>query len=213
VNGEPRAKAAVFLDKDGTLLDDMPFNVDPERITLAAGAAEGVRLLTEAGYALVAVTNQGGVARGLFPESALAEVEARVRTLVEDAGGRLLGFYYCPHDARGCVAPFNRACGCRKPEPGLLHRAASELDLALEQGWLVGDILDDIEAGRRAGCRTILLDCGNETEWRLTPSRVPHRVASDLREAAEIIVAGRIGFAAQPRRRPDSRRAPGPEAA
>jgi histidinol-phosphate phosphatase family protein len=199
VSAEVRSKPAVFLDKDGTLLDDVPFNVDPDRITLAPGAAEGARLLTEAGYALVVVTNQSGVAHGAFPESALSRVEAHVRALVEAAGGRLLGFYYCPHDVSGSVAPFNRACGCRKPEPGLLHRAASELDLALDQAWLVGDILDDIEAGRRAGCRTILLDRGNETEWRFAPGRVPHRVASDLREAAEIILTDRAGWAAEPR--------------
>jgi histidinol-phosphate phosphatase family protein len=207
VSAELRAKPAVFLDKDGTLLDDVPFNVDPDRITLAAGAAEATRLLTEAGYALIVVTNQGGIAHGLFPEAALIRVEARVRALVEEAGGRLQGFYYCPHDAHGSVEPFNRPCGCRKPEPGLLQRAASELDLALEQAWLIGDILDDVEAGRRAGCRTILLDRGNETEWRLTPSRVPHRVADDLREAAEIILADRSGDDVESRHLLDARAA------
>lgn len=221
--GLGHAKHAVFLDKDGTLVDDVPHNVDPERITLAPGAADGVRRLSEAGFALVVVTNQGGVAHGLFPESALFRVEERVQALVEEAGARLLGFYYCPHDPSGSVPPFNRACGCRKPEPGLLRRAASELDLALERAWLVGDILDDIEAGRRAGCRTILLDRGSETEWRLAPSRVPHRVASDLREAAEIILAeareyadgtpGSASKAGPAANGFDSHGAPGPEAA
>ncbi|HEU4616580.1 MAG TPA: HAD family hydrolase [Gammaproteobacteria bacterium] len=187
------SERAVFLDKDGTLLDDVPYNVDPSRIALAPGAAEGVRLLAAAGLPLVVVTNQGGVARGLFPESALARVERRIAELLSEVGAALAGFYYCPHDPRGSVAPFNRACGCRKPAPGLLHDAARDLGIALDRAWLVGDILDDVEAGRRAGCRTILLDRGNETEWRVAPERVPDHVAADLLGAAQIILAAENG--------------------
>ena len=79
-------------------------------------------------------------------------------------------------------------CACRKPAPGLLERAAREHGVSLSDSWLIGDILDDIEAGRRAGCRTVLLDNGNETEWQLTPERVPHHVARDLAEAAALIL-------------------------
>jgi histidinol-phosphate phosphatase family protein len=179
----------VFLDKDGTLIDDLPYNVDPERITLAPGAAEGVRLLAEAGCRLVVVTNQPGVALGRFPLSAIGAVEARLRELLAEHGAALAGFYYCPHDRRGSVAPFNRPCACRKPADGLLRRAARELNVDLESAWLVGDILDDIEAGRSAGCRTILLNCGGETEWRLGPKRIPHRIAPDLHSAAKIILS------------------------
>jgi histidinol-phosphate phosphatase family protein len=156
-------QAAVFLDKDGTLIPNLPFNVDPSRMVLAPGSAEGLRLLSKAGYALVVVSNQSGVARGFFREEDLKGIEKRLKDLCREAGAGLDGFYYCPHHPEGCVTPYAVACTCRKPEPGLLLRAASERGLACRRSWLIGDILNDIEAGRRAGCRTILLNNGNET--------------------------------------------------
>ena len=182
-------KRGVFLDKDGTLIEDVPYNVDPARIRLMPGAAEGLRLLGGAGYRLVVVSNQSGVARGLFPEGALAAVERRLRELLAEAGVALAGFYYCPHYPHGTVPAYAVACDCRKPGPGMIVRAAREHGIALARSWLVGDILDDVEAGRRAGCRTILVDNGHETEWVLTPGREPHYKVADLREAARIIVA------------------------
>ncbi len=192
------AKApTVFLDKDGTLLEDIPFNVDPARIALAPSAAEGVRKLAAAGSRLVVVTNQPGIARGYFPRSAMASVERRVRELLRQHGASLAGFYYCPHDERGSVTPFNRVCACRKPADGMLRRAARELGIDLESAWLVGDILDDVEAGRRAGCRTVLIDCGNETEWRPGALRVPQHLAPDLEGAADLILQRTSGSGAR----------------
>jgi histidinol-phosphate phosphatase family protein len=180
---------AVFLDKDGTLIDDVPYNVDPGRIRLAPGAEEGLPLLHGAGYRLIVVSNQSGVAHGYFDERALVAVEARVRELIRPLGVSLAGFYYCPHHPAGRVAPFARDCDCRKPAPGMLRRAAREHGVALSRSWVVGDILNDVEAGRRAGCRTVLVDNGNETEWVLTPSRTPHGRARDLADAARLILA------------------------
>lgn len=180
---------AVFLDKDGTLVQDVPYNVDPERIALAAGAVEGLRLLHRAGYALIVVSNQSGVARGMFEESALGAVEARLRDLLGRAGVPLAGFYYCPHFPGGEIARYSVECDCRKPAPGLILRAAEEHGIDLAQSWFVGDILNDVEAGRRAGCSTVLLDNGNETEWVLSKARMPHHVVSDLTEAALVITA------------------------
>jgi D-glycero-D-manno-heptose 1,7-bisphosphate phosphatase len=182
-------RRAVFLDKDGTLIDDVPYNVDPERMQLAPGAREGLPALHVAGYRLVVVSNQSGVARGLFAEAALALVEARLRELLAGAGAALTGFYYCPHHPAGRVPEYAVACDCRKPAPGLLRRAAAELGIDLAASWLVGDILDDVEAGRRAGCRTVLINNGNETEWRDGPHRIPHFTAPDLGEAARRILA------------------------
>lgn len=179
---------AVFLDKDGTLIVNVPYNVDPARIRLAPGAEEGLPLLAAHGYPLIVVSNQSGVARGEFPESALAAVEARVRELVAGLGVRLAGFYYCPHHPEGRIAPYARRCECRKPAPGMLLRAADEHGIDLARSWFIGDILDDIEAGRRAGARTILIDNGNETEWVLTRLRQPHHSVGDLAAAARIIV-------------------------
>jgi histidinol-phosphate phosphatase family protein len=188
VIGRGGRRAAVFLDKDGTLIVDVPYNVDPTLMRLTDGALDGLRILHDAGYLLIVVSNQSGVARGLFREEALGAVEARLRALLAEACVPLAGFYYCPHHPDGHVTPYARACPCRKPAPGLLSRAARDQDIDLSRSWLVGDILHDVEAGRRAGCRTILLDVGHETEWELTPARTPDLVATSLGEAAGLIL-------------------------
>jgi D-glycero-D-manno-heptose 1,7-bisphosphate phosphatase len=167
---------AVFVDKDGTLVENLPYNVDPARIALTPGAARGVAALARRGYRIIVVSNQPGIALGKYPAEALAPVRLRLSELVP-----LHGFYFCPHSP-------GAGCGCRKPAPGLLERAAREHHVSLADSWLIGDILDDIEAGRRAGCRTVLIDNGNETEWEMTPQRVPHHVARDLGDAANVIL-------------------------
>lgn len=172
------AARAVFVDKDGTLVRDVPYNVDPARIALAPGAADCVAALAKAGYRVIVVSNQPGAGLGLFREDALAEVASHLGQLL---GGRIDGFYYCPHVPHA-------GCSCRKPNPGLLLRAAREHGVDLQRSWMVGDILDDVEAGRRVGCRTILLDNGNETEWHLTPERRPDGIAADLPQAAALIL-------------------------
>ncbi len=194
-----RRRRAVFLDKDGTLIADVPYNVDPRRIRLLPGVLDGARRLYAAGYRLVVVTNQPGVALGFFAAEALDAVEQALREAFLDAGAPLSGFYYCPHHPAGHVRPYAGACTCRKPMPGLLHAAARALDIDLEHSWMVGDILNDVEAGRRAGCRTVLVNNGNETEWRWSADRVPERVARCFEEAAlEIVRAGRERRAAGP---------------
>ena len=182
-------RRAIFLDKDGTLIEDVPYNVDVARIRFAPGAEHAVPRLADAGYAIAVVSNQAGVARGMFDEASVAAVGHALTERLAALGVGLAGFYYCPHDPAGAVERYRRICGCHKPAPGLLERAASELGIDLEASWMIGDILDDIEAGRRAGCRTILLDAGSETEWRMSRERLPHHVAEDLEEAAELILA------------------------
>jgi D,D-heptose 1,7-bisphosphate phosphatase len=181
---------AVFLDKDGTLTTNVPYNVSPDQIDLAAGAAEALPRLVRRGYQLVVVSNQSGVARGYFAEAALACVETRLRELLDELGAPLAGFYYCPHYPAGCVAEYAVDCTCRKPKPGLLLRAAHDLDLDLTRSWMIGDILHDVEAGRRAGCRTILVNNGGETEWDLSGPRVPDAITRDLQGAAAQILTG-----------------------
>ena len=175
---------AAFLDKDGTLVEDIAFNVDPGRIKLMPNAGTGLRLLRDAGFALLVITNQPGVARGLFAESALAAVEARLRALLANEGVMLHGFAYCPHSPEGVVARYAHACACRKPLPGMLLAAARQHGIDLATSWMIGDILNDVEAGQRAGCRTVLLDNGHETEWLPGAFRRPDIIAADLLDAA-----------------------------
>ncbi len=179
---------AIFLDKDGTLVQDVPYNIDPLRIRLMPGAAEGLRRLTQAGYHLFVVTNQSGVARGLFPEEALLPVKERLEHLLSQQGAPLHGFYYCPHLPDGSKPRYAVACKCRKPKPGLVLRAAKDHAIDLARSWVIGDILDDVEAGRRSGCATILITNGHETEWVISPLRVPDYVAGNLEQAADIIL-------------------------
>jgi D-glycero-D-manno-heptose 1,7-bisphosphate phosphatase len=179
---------AIFLDKDGTLVDDVPYNVDPDLVRLTPGAGRALRLLVEGGYRLVVVSNQSGVARGLFEESALEAVEQRLRSLLRDEGVSIDGFEWCPHLVGGSVGRYAVACDCRKPAPGLLVRAAGRLGIDLRRSWIVGDILDDVEAGHAAGCRAILVDVGSETRWELTPTRTPDAIVTSLEDAARAIV-------------------------
>jgi D-glycero-D-manno-heptose 1,7-bisphosphate phosphatase len=184
-------RSAIFLDKDGTLIENVPYNVDRSRIQLTAGAVDALLLLAGMGYDLVLVSNQPGVALGLFPRGALSAVEEHLNDLFETHGFRLTDCYWCPHHPDGKVADYAFTCTCRKPMPGLLQAAAAEHGIDLASSWIIGDILDDVEAGKRAGCQAILLDVGNETEWKRGPYRTPDYVASDLLDAAAAILDAR----------------------
>ncbi|NLP60295.1 D-glycero-alpha-D-manno-heptose-1,7-bisphosphate 7-phosphatase [Paraburkholderia sacchari] len=181
-------RPAVFLDKDGPLLENVPYNVDPKAMRFAPGAAEALTLFGRTRLRLIVVSNQRGVALGHFPRAALLRVETHLRHMFASCGAVLDAAYWCPHDPQGSVAPYACRCDCHKPEPGLLLRASSEYRIDLERSWMVGDILDDVEAGNRAGCRSILADCGNETEWHSAPERQPFAIVRNLHEAAHIIV-------------------------
>jgi histidinol-phosphate phosphatase family protein len=180
---------AIFLDKDGTLVENVPYNIDPYLVRLAAGAGPALRLLRQQSFALYVVSNQGGIARGLFSEQDLDPAWQRLRQLAREEGVVLDGFIYCPHDPRGKPGPYAVSCACRKPMPGMLLQLAREHGIDLAASWMIGDILDDVEAGQRAGCLTALIDNGNETEWKSGPWRMPDLVAPDLFQAARGIHA------------------------
>jgi D-glycero-D-manno-heptose 1,7-bisphosphate phosphatase len=179
---------AVFLDKDGTLVEDRPYDVDAGRMVLVPGALAALRQLQDRGYKLIVISNQAGVAHGHFPEQALVPLGLRLAGLLAAGQVRLAGFYYCPHHPGGRIERYAVRCDCRKPAAGLILRAAREHEVDLDNSWFIGDILDDVEAGRRAGCRAVLIDNGNETEWTRSPLRDPHFIAGDLCEAARRIL-------------------------
>lgn len=180
---------AVFIDKDGTLVHDVPYNVDPARVRLRSDAGTALARLRRAGYALILVTNQPGIAKGLFGEADLIPVWQKLTLELAAWGTGLDGIYYCPHHPQGREPRYSYVCDCRKPQPGMLVRAAADHGIDLSRSWMIGDILDDVEAGRRAGCRSVLLDVGSETEWQPGPWRRPHLVAASLLGAANAIAA------------------------
>lgn len=180
---------AVFLDKDGTLVDDIAWNVEPRSITLCSGAGPALRLLAGLDYRFIVVSDQAAIAHGQVDEDAMGPVAHRIDDLMFRERVALDGFYYCPHHPKGSVMRYALACSCRKPQPGLLLKAAIEHEIDLRSSWMVGARLHDVEAGNRAGCRTLLVDNGIETEWRLGPRRVPTRIAPDLYAAAMLIAS------------------------
>ena len=189
----PPMRRAVFLDRDGTLLDKLPHDVDPLRATLARGARGALGALKAHGFLLVVASNQPGVALGHLALQALAPVERRIQELLAPGGAEIDAFYYCPHFPQGANVRYAVRCLCRKPQPGLLRQAARDWQIDLTRSWLIGDVLDDIEAGNRASCQTVLVHTGSETEWRLGLHRQPQHLAHSLRQAARQILmpAGR----------------------
>jgi D,D-heptose 1,7-bisphosphate phosphatase len=140
----------IFLDREGTLIHDAGYLKDPHQVRLLPGVGEALAALQRQGFSLVLVSNQSGLARGLITEEQARQVHLRMLTSLAPYGVRLDGAYYCRHHPEA-------GCRCRKPRPGMLIRAARELGLDLSRAFMIGDKSTDVEAGRQAGCRTILL--------------------------------------------------------
>lgn len=183
------AKRAIFLDKDGTLIPNIAYNVNPDLITLNPGVAKGLSLL-QSRFLLIVITNQDGVANGKFGEKEVDLVMDKMNALLKEKDVHLDGFFYCPHHPDGNTPPFNVSCECRKPQSGLLLKAAESYHINLSQSWMIGDILNDVEAGNGAGCRSILIDNGNETEWKIdgNKNRIPELICTHFLEAVEHIL-------------------------
>lgn len=157
-------REAVFLDRDGTIIEEVHYLSSPEQVRLIPGAADAVRRFNNAGVLVVVVTNQAGVARGYFPESRVSEVHAHLSALLAERGAHIDAYYHCPHHPTEGVGEYRVACDCRKPKPGLLLTAARELDIDLSRSWMIGDKPCDAEAGAAAGCRTMLVRTGHGRE-------------------------------------------------
>lgn len=189
---------AVFLDRDGTIIEDTGYIGDPDRVRLIPGAASAMRRFAKAGHLVIIASNQSGVARGLFDEEALSRVHSRVEALLRTQGVSLDGAYYCPYldGADAVVAEYRRDSELRKPRPGMLMQAASELDIDLSRSWMIGDSPADIEAGSRAGCSTILLrpNGSSGSEIGVTPT---YTVRS-MTEAAAAIERGAARLSDKP---------------
>jgi D-glycero-D-manno-heptose 1,7-bisphosphate phosphatase len=190
------SRPAFFIDRDGTLTEEVGYVNHPARLRLLPRSAEAVRRLNAAGVAAVVVTNQAGIARGYFSEDVLHAVnEALIREL-RRAGATLDGLYVCPHHPSEGEPPYRAHCECRKPRPGLLLRAAGELGLDLARSTMVGDKASDLVPGRAVGAAAVLVLTGyGRGEWEYRQPRLevqPDHVAADLLEAVEWALARRV---------------------
>ena len=153
---------AVFLDRDGTIIESRGYLADPDQVRLLPGAAEAVKRFAAAGHLVVVISNQSGIARGLLDEADLARVHERLERLLAKEGARLDGAYYCPYlaGAEAKIEAYRRDSELRKPRPGMLLQAAQELGIDLASSWMIGNSLSDVQAGYAAGCQTVLIDDG-----------------------------------------------------
>jgi D-glycero-D-manno-heptose 1,7-bisphosphate phosphatase len=181
------SKRAVFIDRDGTLVHPVHFPSRPEQLRLFDGVGPELRTLQQAGFLLVLITNQSGIAHGYFTEVDLQRMHEYLADQLAQFDVHLDGVYYCPHHPEGALPEFTMRCDCRKPRPGMLLQAAADLDIDLHHSWFVGDILDDVEAGNRAGCHTALVDPTFEQESD-QPLRCPDLDARDTVHALRMIV-------------------------
>jgi D-glycero-D-manno-heptose 1,7-bisphosphate phosphatase len=167
---EKKKHAAVFLDRDGTINEEVGYLDHLDKLRLISGAAEAIRLIRESGMLAVVVTNQSGVARGFFDEAFVDEVHERLRGMLGREGASLDGIYFCPHHPTEGKEFYVRNCTCRKPAPGMFLKAAEELCIDPQRSFMIGDTLKDIEAGSRFGARGILVLTGYGAEAAKTLS-------------------------------------------
>jgi D-glycero-D-manno-heptose 1,7-bisphosphate phosphatase len=183
---------AVFLDRDGTVTEEVGYLTSLDMLKLVRGAGAAIKRLNEAGYKVVLVTNQSGVARGYFPESLVDDAHDLLRRMLMEDGALLDGIYYCPHHPSAGNTKYTIICDCRKPETGLLDRAARDLAIDLKQSFMIGDKWSDIELGHRAGMRSILVRTGFSPDdpGNKRPAHVgdPDLTAHDLAEAVQWII-------------------------
>ena len=183
-------RPAVFLDRDKTLIEDPGYISSPDQVRLIPSAPAAIRELNQAGLPVVVVTNQSGVARGLLDEDTLGAIHQRMRELFEAEGATIDAIYACPFlpGDEAKISAYRRESDLRKPKPGMILQAASEMDLDLSHSWMIGDSLRDVQAGRAAGCRTIMLD--SKLQDRDKPAEADV-VMPSLTAAARYVLANR----------------------
>lgn len=183
---------AVFLDRDGTVNEEVGYLSDLKQLKLIPGAGAAIRRLNRAGFKVVLVTNQSGVARGYFPESFVHDTHALLEQMLRNEGARLDGIYYCPHHPTAGNSRYTTECDCRKPGTGMIDRAARDLNVDVKKSYVVGDKWSDVELGQRAGAHTILVRSGfaADSEGKLRPGHLmdPEFIARTITEAVEWIL-------------------------
>lgn len=188
---------AVFLDRDGTLIEEVGYLDRIERVELFSWTVEALRLLRRAGYRLFVITNQAGIARGYFDEALVERVHAHLNERFTAAGAPIDQFYYCPHHPEATLPAYRAACECRKPQPGMVQRAAREHDLDLAASFVVGDRWLDVATANAAGARGVLVRTGYGAHESRHPEPAiqPAHVADHVFAAASWIVREGTGSA------------------
>ena len=169
-------KPAVFLDRDGTMIEDVGYLDAINRVEFFPWTIDAIRMLNHAGLPVVVVTNQTGIARGFFSDGFVEETHRHIAARLEAGGARVDAYYYCPHHPDGSVAAYARRCECRKPGPGMIQKAASDLGLDPARSFVVGDTWLDIGLARSVGARGILVRTGAGAAWE---ARTPADLAAD----------------------------------
>jgi len=190
------ADPAVFVDRDGTLMEDSGYLVDPGKIRLLPGVVLALKALSMVGFKIIVVTNQSAVARGMGSEDDVQKVNDKLRDILGKKAARIDAVYSCPYHPEGTVEEYSRESELRKPSPGMLLQAAGDLNLDLKSSWMIGDSLRDIEAGKTAGCRSILIGSAEEAEEK-DPEGVADYTAANLVMAAKVIVSDKTGESVQ----------------
>lgn len=178
---------AIFLDRDDTLIEDAGYINNPDQVKLLDGVGEAMRELKDMGYKLVVATNQSGVARGIVTEEVLGEIHNRLKQLLAENGAFLDQIYYCPYHPEGVIPKYRKESDWRKPNPGMLLSAAEEMDIDLGQSWCIGNSSRDVEAGLRAGCKTILINPPWHKRQPQSGEATADYQAVNIREAVNII--------------------------
>ena len=184
------SRAAVFLDRDGVVIEEVSYLASMNHLALFPWTADSIRALNRAGLPVVVVTNQSGIARGLFDESFVDEVHREISARLALGGARIDAYYYCPHHPDGSVAEYARACDCRKPRPGLIDRAVRDLSLDAARSFVVGDKWSDVELAHAAGARGVLVRTGHgaDEQARRRDGRGADAVVDNLAGAASWIL-------------------------
>ena len=178
---------AIFLDRDDTLIEDHGYMSDPDQVKLLDGVPQALVEFRKMGYKLIVITNQSAVARGIVTEKALGRIHDRMKQLLADGDAFLDRIYYCPYHPDGVIPKYRKVSQDRKPGPGMLVTAAKEMDIELAESWMIGNGVTDIEAGFRAGCRTILVEAPSRQRRPQPSERAPDFYAVNLKEAVNVI--------------------------
>ncbi|MCK7504330.1 MAG: HAD family hydrolase [Desulfobacterales bacterium] len=194
-----KKNTAIFLDRDGTINDEVGYLDSADKLRIIPAAFEAVRLINASGMKAVVITNQAGVAKGLFTEEFVRKINGQIQSALLAQGALIDRFYFCPHHPTEGIDPYRLICDCRKPEPGLLHQAAADLNIDLARSYVIGDRLRDVETAHRAGAKGVLVmtGYGQDLMQEAGPDQAnelnqPDYVAQDILEAVHWILKDRI---------------------